>query len=153
MIGFALDMDGTVYHGERPIPGAREFISRLNAEGIPFRFITNNSSHPKRFYADRLKRMGFEITEEHVLTSTIATIRFIRENRPGKSVYVLATPDVTEEIRSAGIPGPKEGETVCMLQVETYAMRFDLFSFEDDGIEPGFVLHGEAWIFGTLKRA
>ena len=121
MIGFALDMDGTVYHGERPIPGAREFISRLKAEGIPFRFITNNSSHPKRFYADRLKRMGFEITEEHVLTSTIATIRFIAENRPGKSVYVLATPDVTEEIRSAGIPAPKEGEVpdIVLLTFDT----------------------------------
>ena len=71
MIGFALDMDGTVYHGERPIPGAREFISRLNAEGIPFRFITNNSSHPKRFYADRLKRMGFEITDKPVSAKVV----------------------------------------------------------------------------------
>lgn len=121
MIGFALDMDGTVYHGERPIPGAREFISCLKAEGIPFRFITNNSSHPKKFYADRLRRMGFEITEDHVLTSTIATIRFIKENRAGKSVYVLATPDVTEEIRSAGIPRPKEGEVpdIVLLTFDT----------------------------------
>jgi len=121
VIGFALDMDGTVYHGERPIPGAREFISRLKAEGIPFRFITNNSSHPKKFYADRLRRMGFEITEDHVLTSTIATIRFIKENRAGKSVYVLATPDVTEEIRSAGIPGPKDGEVpdIVLLTFDT----------------------------------
>lgn len=140
MIGFALDMDGTVYHGERPIPGAREFISRLKAEGIPFRFITNNSSHPKKFYADRLRRMGFEITENHVLTSTIATIRFIKENRAGKSVYVLATPDVTEEIRSAGIPGSREGEVpdIVLLTFDTtigYEGLNDAYHYIQKGAE------------------
>ena len=140
MIGFALDMDGTVYHGERPIPGAREFISRLREKGIPFRFITNNSSHPKSFYADRLKRMGFEVTDEHVLTSTIATIRFIRENRPGKSVYVLATPEVTEEIRSAGIPAPGEGEVpdIVLLTFDTtieYGGLNDAYHYIQKGAE------------------
>ncbi len=68
----------------------------------------------------------------------------------GQAASILFSGIVREVVRN---PAPKEGEPVCMLQVETYAMRFDLFSFEDDGIEPGFVLHGEAWIFGTLKRA
>ncbi|MCQ2079012.1 MAG: HAD-IIA family hydrolase [archaeon] len=121
MIGFALDMDGTVYHGERPIPGAREFINRLVDAKVPFRFVTNNSSHTRGFYADRLKRMGFNVTSEDVLTSTIATIRFIKTNRPGKTVFALATPDVCEEIRSSGITlvAPDEKPDIVLLAFDT----------------------------------
>ena len=61
-------MDGTVYKGEDPIPGAREFVSELRRRGIPFRFLTNNSSHPCSFYADRLKRMGFDVDVSDVLS-------------------------------------------------------------------------------------
>lgn len=121
MIGFALDMDGTVYHGERPIPGAKEFIDRLVAARVPFRFVTNNSSHTRRFYAERLVRMGFNVTVDDVLTSTIATIRFIKENRAGSRVYAVATPEVCEEIRSSGITlvGPQDNPDVVLLAFDT----------------------------------
>lgn len=110
MIGFALDMDGTLYHGDRPIPGAKEFINGLREKGIPFRFITNNSSHVCGFYAARLKRMGFDIEDSDVLTSTVATVRFILSQRPGKKVYAIATPEVAKEISDAGVPLVGEGE-------------------------------------------
>jgi HAD superfamily hydrolase (TIGR01450 family) len=117
-------MDGTLYHGDRPIPGAREFINGLRERDIPFRFVTNNSSHPRGFYADRLKRLGFNITEGDVLTSTIATIRFILDRRPGKSVYVIATPDVTREIADAGVPLAAEG-TVPDIVLLTFDTTID----------------------------
>lgn len=104
MIGFALDMDGTVYHGERPIEGVKEFIDDLIANNIPFRFITNNSSHSRSFYGDRLRRMGFNVRDEDVLTSTIATLRFLKEERAGKTVCPVATEDVMAEIVASGIP-------------------------------------------------
>lgn len=139
MIGFALDMDGTVYHGERPIPGAREFIDRLTEAGVPFRFITNNSSHTRRFYADRLIRMGFKVTYEHVLTSTTATVRFLLENRPGRTAFVLAAPEVEEEIRSAGIPAPGEGiPDMVVLTFDTtvdYAKLNDAYHYIQKGAE------------------
>ncbi len=103
MIGFALDMDGTVYLGERPIPGAKEFIDSLRDSGIPFRFITNNSSHPREFYADRLVRMGFDVGPEQVLTSAVATATFLNEHRKGKRVYAIATPDVLREFSDRGV--------------------------------------------------
>ena len=115
MIGFAIDMDGTVYHGERPIPGAREFIAGLRERGIPFRFVTNNSSHNRQFYADRLDRMGFGVTPDEVLTSTVATVRFIKDNRGGRSVYAMATPDVKAEIAESGIRMASEGRPDIVL--------------------------------------
>ncbi|MCQ2070243.1 MAG: HAD-IIA family hydrolase [archaeon] len=115
MIGFALDMDGTVYHGDRPIPGAKEFIQELSRRGIPFRFITNNSSHTREFYAARLARLGFGTDVSQILTSTTATIRFIKENRPGKTVFPIATPDVLKEIEDSGVPICKEGRPDIVL--------------------------------------
>lgn len=101
--GFMIDMDGTVYKGGDLIPGATDFISALKDKGIPFVFLTNNSSHSRRYYYDKLIRMGFDVTMENVLTSNIATIRFVLSERPGKRVYVVGSPDVIEEVRSAGV--------------------------------------------------
>lgn len=113
MIGFALDMDGTVYLGERPVPGAREFIDSLRDSGIPFRFITNNSSHPRGFYAERLVRMGFYVGPEQVLTSAVATAAFLNDRRKGKRVYAIATPDVRREFSESGVAlsGPGKNRT------------------------------------------
>ncbi len=93
--GFALDMDGTLYKGEDPIPGAKEFVAELKRRNIPFRFLTNNSSHTCSFFAARLARMGFDVEPSDVLSSTVATARFILSQRPGARVRILATPEVT----------------------------------------------------------
>ena len=102
-LAFALDMDGTLYKGENPIPGAREFVSELRRRGIPFRFLTNNSSHPCSFFADRLRRLGFDAEPGNVLSSTVATARFIRSERTGRNVHVIASPPVAAELASLGV--------------------------------------------------
>jgi HAD superfamily hydrolase (TIGR01450 family) len=102
--GFMIDMDGTVYKGGDPIPGAADFISYLKEKGIPFVFLTNNSSAPRSFYYERVRKMGFDVTEDNVLTSNIAAIRYVLDRYPGKSIYPIASDAVTEEIRTAGIP-------------------------------------------------
>ena len=100
---FVLDMDGTVYLGENAIAGAVEFISELKRRGIPFRFLTNNSSNRREVYSARLNRMGFDVDMSTVLTSTVATIRYIRERFPDCSVYPVGVPGFVEEVMEAGI--------------------------------------------------
>lgn len=117
--GFMIDMDGTVYKGGDPIPGAREFISYLKGRGIPFVFLTNNSSHARRFYLEKLERMGFDVTIDNVLTSTIATIRYLLTERPGKTVYPVAVPDVVEEMRAAGVSIVDTDPDIVVLTFDT----------------------------------
>jgi len=114
-------MDGTLYKGENPIPGAREFVSMLRERGIPFRFLTNNSSHPCSFFADRLKRLGFEVDDRDVLSSTVATARFILSERKGARVYIIATPEVTAELESLGVKGCSSEEVpdIVLLTFDT----------------------------------
>jgi len=101
--GFMLDMDGTIYLGKNVIPGAREFVRTLNERGIPHVFLTNNSSKNRMQYYNRLVSMGFDVRPEDVLTSNIATARFVVTERPGKSVYMVASPEVIEEARAMGV--------------------------------------------------
>ena len=101
--GFMIDMDGTVYKGTAKIEGADGMISLLRSKGIPFVFLTNNSSHSRRFYLEKLLGMGFDVTLDNVLTSTVATVRFILSERPGKKVYPIAVPEVVEEMEASGI--------------------------------------------------
>lgn len=101
--GFMIDLDGTVYKGGNTIPGATDFIAYLVKRKIPFVFLTNNSSGPRSHYYNKLRKMGFDVSEENVLTSNTATMRYVLSKYPGKTVYPLAAPDVIKEIEAAGI--------------------------------------------------
>ena len=70
-------MDGTVYKGMKVIPGATEFIEDLKKRKIPFRFVTNNSSKGRRHYYEKLKKLGFDVDIDDVLTSGIATLEYL----------------------------------------------------------------------------
>lgn len=101
--GFMIDMDGTVYKGGIPIPGAVDFIESLKTHGIPFVFLTNNSAHRRTHYLEKLLRMGFDVTLDNVLTSTVATARFILSQRPGARVYPIAADDVIDDLKASGL--------------------------------------------------
>ncbi len=136
--GFMIDMDGTVYKGGHPIPGAVGFIDFLRSEGIPFVFLTNNSAHGRAFYSSKLRRLGFDVGEENILTSTIATIRFLLRERPGKTVYPVAVPEVVQELVDAGVPLVEEDPDIVLLTFDTtitYEKINRAYGFLTDGSE------------------
>ena len=87
--GFLIDMDGVVYRGNEPIPGAVEFVRKLLADAIPFLFLTNNSQRTKRDVVARMHRMGMPIAEKHVFTSAIATAQYLAGQKPRGSAFVI----------------------------------------------------------------
>lgn len=100
---FMLDMDGTFYLGERILPGSLDFIQRLRDTGRDFLFLTNNSSHNARYYVQRLKRMGLDVDENHILTSGQATAAIVLEQFAGKRAFVLGNEFLMEELSAAGV--------------------------------------------------
>ena len=136
--GFMIDMDGTVYKGDVPIPGAREFIAFLKERGIPFTFLTNNSAHGRSFYLQKLTRLGFDVGIDNILTSTIATIRYLLSERPGRTVYPVAVPEVVDEMRAAGVPLVEKDPDIVVLTFDTtitYEKINDAFHFLRSGAE------------------
>ncbi|WP_407936154.1 HAD-IIA family hydrolase [Gemmata algarum] len=87
--GFLIDMDGVLYRGTDLIPGADRFVRELRERDIPFRFLTNNSQRTRRDVVARLVRLGLDVEEEHVFTSAMATARFLAQQKPGGTAYVI----------------------------------------------------------------
>lgn len=100
---FALDMDGTVYLGEKWIDGAKEFLSAVEKAGKQYIFLTNNSSKNPQAYVEKLGRMGLKIETDRIVTSGQATIAYLKKNFPGKRVYLLGNELLKEEFREEGI--------------------------------------------------
>lgn len=101
--GYLIDLDGTMYLGTDIIPGAPEFIDRLNAANIPYLFVTNNSSRTPKQVADKLVKMGIHTTPENVFTTSRATAQFIHDEKPGASVYVIGEDGILEALTDKGL--------------------------------------------------
>ena len=65
--GFICDMDGVIYHGNRLLPGVKEFVEWLYKEDKKFLFLTNSSDRSPRDLQQKLQRMGLDIDETHRL--------------------------------------------------------------------------------------
>jgi 4-nitrophenyl phosphatase len=99
---FLLDMDGTFYLGNRLLPGALEWIDLLEEHGIGYLFLTNNSSRTRKEYADKIRRLGLNISEEKIFTSGEATAIYLAKQKPGARLYVVGTPALEREFQDHG---------------------------------------------------
>ena len=101
--GFICDMDGVIYHGNRLLPGAREFVAWLYREGKEFLFLTNNSGKTQRELQEKLARMGLEIDEKHFYTSALATAAFVAGQMPKARAFVIGEPGLLNALYERGI--------------------------------------------------
>ncbi|MDF7637810.1 TIGR01457 family HAD-type hydrolase [Leuconostocaceae bacterium ESL0958] len=90
---YLIDLDGTIYHGSRPIPAAKIFIERLQQAGIPYLFVTNNSTKTPAAVAQTLtEQHDIKTTPDQVYTSALATADYLRQqsDQPNpKQVYLI----------------------------------------------------------------
>ena len=71
--GFICDMDGVIYHGNRLLPGVKEFVDWLYRENKHFLFLTNSSERSPKELQQKLGRMGLDVDELHCYSSARAT--------------------------------------------------------------------------------
>ena len=102
-LGFICDMDGVIYHGNRILPGVKEFVAWLYDNDKEFLFLTNSSERSPRELQQKLARMGLEVSEKHFYTSALATAKFISSQAPGGSAYVIGAPGLVNALYEAGI--------------------------------------------------
>ncbi len=116
---FALDMDGTIYLGERWIDGARDFLERIEATGRSYVFVTNNSSKNAAVYVEKLGRMGLSVGEEKIVTSGQATIHYLKKHYADRKVFLLGNELLQEEFAQAGICLEEEDPDVVVTAFDT----------------------------------
>ena len=97
--GFLLDLDGTLYLGDRMLDGSLDFLDRLRQTGRDALFVTNNSSKSADVYVQKLKRLGVTAPFLRVLTSGQAAGAYALAHYPGKRAYVLGNDMLLDELR------------------------------------------------------
>jgi 4-nitrophenyl phosphatase len=98
-----IDMDGVLYHGDRPVRCLVEFFAFLRERSIRFILATNNSTRTPQEYVHKLARMGVQVSPDEVLVSGQATARYLaREYRPGTRVHVFGMPALKQAMIAEG---------------------------------------------------
>jgi NagD protein len=119
-----MDMDGVLVREEHAIPGAREFLARLRELELPFLVLTNNSIYTRRDLAARLAASGLEVPEEAIWTSALATARFLEDQRPGGTAYVIGEAGLTTALHAAGYTmTDRSPDYVILGETRTYSFE------------------------------
>ena len=85
-----LDLDGTVYALEQPLPGADLAITALRQQGISLRFTTNIDSRPPGAVLDQVRGFGVDIRDDEIFTPVTAALRLF-DTEPTPRVYLLVS--------------------------------------------------------------
>ncbi|HET7029453.1 MAG TPA: HAD-IIA family hydrolase [Candidatus Limnocylindrales bacterium] len=99
--GYVLDLDGTVYLGGSPLPGAVDAIGRLRALGSRFVFLSNNPLWAPAAYAEKLRAMGIPVEDREVVSSIDALLAYLGD-RPPERILAICEPLLTELLGEAG---------------------------------------------------
>ncbi len=100
---FLLDMDGTIYLDDVLFDGTLDFLAEVKRKGGRYIFVTNNSSKGVDAYVNKLNRIGIAVCAEDFLTSTDATILYIKEKYSGRKFYSFGTESFTKQLADSGI--------------------------------------------------
>ncbi len=102
--GLIIDMDGVLWHGKQAMDGLEAFFELLRGRQLPFVLATNNASLTQQQYIEKLKEMGVSVTAEEVLTSSMATATFLKENLPAdkKRVFVIGEEGLKKPLQDQG---------------------------------------------------
>ena len=115
--GYVVDLDGTVYLGDKPLPGAVDALAGIRAAGSRVVFLTNNPLHSAADYAERLRSLGIQADEHEVVTPLAVLTSYLRERHSGAAALTVAEPLVDQTLRTAGITvttEPSEADVVVV---------------------------------------
>lgn len=100
--GFICDMDGVIYHGNRLLPGVKEFVSWLKNEKKSFIFLTNSSERTPKELQEKLFRLGISVERNHFYTSALATAAFLASQKPRGSAYIIGEAGLINALYNVG---------------------------------------------------
>ncbi|MGK2956299.1 MAG: TIGR01458 family HAD-type hydrolase [Solirubrobacterales bacterium] len=109
-----LDIDGVLYVGGEPIPGAVEALKALRSEVGAIRLVTNTSSVSRQTVIDRVKGFGFDIEPHEVLTPAAMAVRYCRAKGYGK-VNLMVAKSLREDLEEIDVIGTDEQADAIVL--------------------------------------
>ena len=122
---FLLDMDGTLYLEDQLFEGVLEFLQHIKDIGGRYMFLTNNSSKGIDTYLQKLKKLGIPATKEDFMTSTDATVLYLK-NKGYKKIYAFGTESFKTQLKNEGlnITDKKEDGIDCLCMANDQELTF-----------------------------
>ncbi len=116
--GFLIDLDGTVYKGTEKIIEAIDFVKELDRRGLPYLFLTNNSTKHPSDVSKKLVDMGVPSTTEHVFTTSMATASYIKEQKADAKVYPIGEEGLHMALEECGLEIVEEGADYVVMGLD-----------------------------------
>jgi HAD superfamily hydrolase (TIGR01458 family) len=129
--GILFDMDGVLYEGNNPVPGAAEVIQFVQQHNIPFLFLTNTTSRSRIILVEKLADFDIHVSEEQILTPPMAACHWLQENKI-EPVALFVPPATCSEFGNLHTVDWQTAEAVGAIVIGDM---------------------GNAWDFNTLNRA
>lgn len=116
---FVLDLDGTFYLGNKILDGSLEFLNTLEKNNINFKFFTNNSSRNRKYYIEKIEKMGYKLKEDMMLISNQVIIHNLKEKMPNKKIFILGNEYLKNDFIEAGIEVVEEDPDIVVVGFDT----------------------------------
>ncbi len=124
--GYIFDLDGTIYRGEKLIPGAVEVIQKLKNLSRKVVYLSNKPLQTREDYAAKLTRLGIPTKPEEVINSSLVMARWLKQQSPQATIFVIGEPPLIKEMENQGFrlsENPAEIEYVIASFDRTFDYR------------------------------
>lgn len=121
---YIFDMDGTIYLGDHPLPGAKRLIEELRRHEIPVRFLSNNPTKDPHLYVDKLEGMDIPTPLEDIANTVVTMTRWLKDHHPDKTVFPIAEQPLIDALQDAGIKISDDPEIIDIV-IASYDRTFD----------------------------
>jgi 4-nitrophenyl phosphatase len=98
-----VDLDGTVYRGGDPLPGAARTVERFRDAGLDVLFLSNNPTKSRTAYVDRLAGMDIPADESEILSAGTVTTAYLRDEHAEDAVFPIASPGLRDQLEAGGL--------------------------------------------------
>lgn len=132
------DLDGVLFADGAAIPGADRFLSRLAERDRDYLVLTNNSLFTPDELSRRLAAAGLMVPPSKLWTSALATAKFVQEQRPGGSAYVIGEASMHAALRDVGYATNEVAPDYVIL-AETQHYSFEALTTAIQLIERGAI--------------
>lgn len=126
--GYVFDLDGTLYLGDRLLPGAASTVAAIRGAGARVAFLTNKPLDTTATYAAKLTELGIPTTAAEVVSSSDALLRYLAAEAPAARILAISEPLLVGMLRDAGFivldPGSEE-EAAPDVVVVSWDRTFD----------------------------
>jgi 4-nitrophenyl phosphatase len=119
--GYLIDLDGTIYLGNAPIPAGKRFVEELQRRNLPFLFVTNNTTKSPETVAQRLaNEFDIHVAAEKIYTASLATIDYMHDVQKGNKVYVVGETGLIDLILSAGFEWDEKNPDYVVVGLDSH---------------------------------